>query len=240
MVSPADRALADNLIRAALSRSRVGSIAVRASDRLLRARLRATDRSSAEECVRVANDDHSRRAAMPRSWANRQAGAEATGSSITGRSSITGSQTTSTRAEECIVPATPQEIFGRYLHGGALMRDADALAELFAEDGVLEAPLVPAGHVFPSRLAGREAIRTGMAAYYQRSAGARGPVAAGTVDAAKSGYVLHHTTDPSPRSTPSSTWPVRPCPCRWYRLSRTRGSGRSPRRLSLMRSSISS
>jgi hypothetical protein len=71
------------------------------------------------------------------------------------------------RAEECIEAATPQEIFGRYLHAGALMRDADAL---FAEDGVFEAPLIPASHVFPSRLAGREAIRTAMAAYYQRSA----------------------------------------------------------------------
>ncbi|MGH3911738.1 MAG: hypothetical protein ACRDRM_13015 [Pseudonocardiaceae bacterium] len=88
--------------------------------------------------------------------------------------------------------ATPQEIFGRYLHAGALMRDADALAE----DGVFEAPLVPAGPVFPSRLAGREAIRAAMAAYYQRSASARGPVAAGTVDTAKSGYVLHYTADP--------------------------------------------
>lgn len=94
------------------------------------------------------------------------------------------------------MPATSQEIFGRYLRAGALMRDADALAELVAEDGVFEAPLVPAGHVFPTRLAGREAIRAGMAAYYQRSAGARGPVTECPVDAAKSGYVLHHTADP--------------------------------------------
>lgn len=87
--------------------------------------------------------------------------------------------------------ATPEEIFGRYIHAGALTRDADALAELFTEDGVFEAPLVPAGHVFPSRLAGRDAIRAGMAAYYRRPAGARG-----TVDAARSGYVLHRTADP--------------------------------------------
>jgi ketosteroid isomerase-like protein len=94
------------------------------------------------------------------------------------------------------VPATPQEVFGRYLHAGSLTHDADALAELFTEDGVYEAPLVPHSHVFPGRMAGREAIRAGMAAYYQRSTGARGPLAGGTVDAAESGYVLHHTADP--------------------------------------------
>ncbi|MFB9905635.1 nuclear transport factor 2 family protein [Allokutzneria oryzae] len=94
------------------------------------------------------------------------------------------------------MPTTPQEIFGRYLHAGTLTRDADALAELFTEDGVFEAPLVPADHVFPRRLTGREAIRSGMAAYYQRSADARGPAAEGTVNTAKSGYVLHHTADP--------------------------------------------
>ena len=94
------------------------------------------------------------------------------------------------------MPVTPQEIFGRYLRAGSLTRDADALAELFAEDGVYEAPLVPAGHVFPHRLAGREAIRAGMAAYYERTAGAPGPTAGGTVNAAKSAWVLHNTADP--------------------------------------------
>ncbi|NUT46942.1 MAG: nuclear transport factor 2 family protein [Saccharothrix sp.] len=92
--------------------------------------------------------------------------------------------------------ATPQEIFGRYLQAGALTRDADALAELFTEDGVLEAPLVPAGHPFPRRMAGRAAIRAGMAAYYRRAAEAPGPTAGGTVDVAKSRYVLHQTEDP--------------------------------------------
>ncbi|MGW4115336.1 nuclear transport factor 2 family protein [Actinosynnema sp. NPDC004786] len=85
----------------------------------------------------------------------------------------------------------PQEIYGRYLRAGALGRDADALAALFAEDGVLESPLVPEGHVHPRRLVGREAIRAGMAAYYRRSAGAPG-----TVDVARSRYVLHRTDDP--------------------------------------------
>lgn len=92
--------------------------------------------------------------------------------------------------------ATPQAIFQRYIHAGALTRDADALAELFAEDGVYEVPLAPDGHAVPRRLAGREVIRAGMAAYYQRSADTAGLVAGGTVDTAKSGYVLHHIADP--------------------------------------------
>lgn len=92
--------------------------------------------------------------------------------------------------------ATPQEIFGRYIRAGALSHDADALAELFTEDGVLEAPLVPDGHHYPARLTGRDAIRSGMAAYYERAANARDRIAGGTVDPAKSRYVLHDTADP--------------------------------------------
>jgi ketosteroid isomerase-like protein len=84
-----------------------------------------------------------------------------------------------------------REIFGRYVHAGALSRDADALAELFTEDGVLEAPLVPAGHPFPRLMVGRETIRKCMAEYYRRPAGAPG-----TVDTAKSSFVLHDTADP--------------------------------------------
>jgi ketosteroid isomerase-like protein len=84
-----------------------------------------------------------------------------------------------------------QEIFGRYLRAGALSHDADALAELFTEDGVYEAPLVPPGHAFPNRLEGREAIRAGMAAYYSRVTGP-----AGAVDAEKTRLVLHETADP--------------------------------------------
>jgi hypothetical protein len=41
------------------------------------------------------------------------------------------------------VTADQQEIYLRYLRAGAFARDADALAELFTADGVLEAPLVP-------------------------------------------------------------------------------------------------
>jgi limonene-1,2-epoxide hydrolase len=94
-------------------------------------------------------------------------------------------------AKEFAVTATPQEIYQRYLWASAITRDADALAELFSADGVYEAPLVPTGHAFPSRLAGREEIRTAMAAYYQRSAGADLKV-----DAANSRYVVHPTADP--------------------------------------------
>ena len=87
--------------------------------------------------------------------------------------------------------STPREIFGRYLRAAALGRDADALAELFTEDGVYEAPLVPDGHAFPNRLVGREAIRAGMAEFYRRPAGA-----GGEVDVARSGFELHQTEDP--------------------------------------------
>ena len=52
----------------------------------------------------------------------------------------------------------PQEIFERYICAGAMTRDPDALAELFTPDGVYEAPLVPEGHAFPRRLAGRAEI----------------------------------------------------------------------------------
>jgi ketosteroid isomerase-like protein len=91
------------------------------------------------------------------------------------------------------VAASPHEIFGRYVHAGTLTRDADALAALFTEDGVLEAPLVPDGHVFPRLLIGREAIRAGMATYYQRLAA---DPAGGAVNTEKSGFVLHQTADP--------------------------------------------
>jgi ketosteroid isomerase-like protein len=88
------------------------------------------------------------------------------------------------------VPATPQELFERYTWTG-MIRDADARAEMFAVDGVLEAPLLSAGHPHPRRLEGREEIRAGLAGYYQRSA-----TDDRTVNADKSRYVLHLTTDP--------------------------------------------
>ncbi|MEU1075456.1 MULTISPECIES: nuclear transport factor 2 family protein [unclassified Streptomyces] len=86
---------------------------------------------------------------------------------------------------------SPQEIFRSFVHAGTLTRNADALAELFTEDGVFEAPLVEPGAAFPRRLEGREQIRAAMAAYYERQ-----PKGMGAPSAEKSGYVLHVTGDP--------------------------------------------
>ncbi|MFD0279355.1 nuclear transport factor 2 family protein [Kitasatospora sp. NPDC127111] len=86
---------------------------------------------------------------------------------------------------------TPREIFEGYVYAGVVTRNADALAESFTEDGIFEAPLVPAGAAFPRRLVGREEIRRAMAAYYEKPVeGGRSP------NFAKSGYVLHTTSDP--------------------------------------------
>jgi ketosteroid isomerase-like protein len=88
------------------------------------------------------------------------------------------------------VARTHQKIFESYVLAGAVLRDPDALAALFTDDGVYEAPLVPEGDPLPRRLAGREAIRAGIGAYH------RHPGYQVTVDVARSGYVLHDTTDP--------------------------------------------
>jgi uncharacterized protein len=87
---------------------------------------------------------------------------------------------------------TPEEIYQRYLFASAITRNADTLAGLFAADGVLESPLIPSGHHYPRRLEGREAIRAGMAAFYERRPADPGQ----TVDTASSGYQLHTTADP--------------------------------------------
>jgi hypothetical protein len=68
------------------------------------------------------------------------------------------------------VSANPLEIFRRYIWAGPLTRNADAVAAMFAVDGVFEAPLVPAGQAFPRRIEGREAIRTALADFYERDA----------------------------------------------------------------------
>ncbi len=83
---------------------------------------------------------------------------------------------------------THRGIYERYLFAGAISRDPDAFAGLFTEDGVYEAPLLPAGGPLPRRLAGREAIRAGIGAFQQGEAG--------EVDPQRSGFVLHETTDP--------------------------------------------
>ncbi|MFC7533191.1 nuclear transport factor 2 family protein [Actinoplanes sp. GCM10030250] len=85
---------------------------------------------------------------------------------------------------------THREIFERYVYAGAITRNPGAVAELFTEDGVYEAPLVPGDHALPRVLEGREAIRAGVVAYH------REPAFIGTVDAERSGLVLHETGDP--------------------------------------------
>jgi ketosteroid isomerase-like protein len=88
------------------------------------------------------------------------------------------------------VTLSHEKVFLQYLHAGALTRDPDAVAELFTEDGVYEAPLMPPGHRLPQRLAGREAIRAGVGVFHEE------PGFQGTVDVERSGYVLHGTADP--------------------------------------------
>lgn len=84
---------------------------------------------------------------------------------------------------------THKEVFERYLHAGAITRNPDAIAAMFTEDGVIDAPLAPDDH--PLRhLVGREAIRTGTGAYHQQ------PTYRGTMSLERSGYVLHDTADP--------------------------------------------
>jgi len=88
------------------------------------------------------------------------------------------------------VAVTHEELFKRYVYAGAITRNPDAIAELFTEDGIFEAPLVPTGHDLPRRLVGRDAIRRGIGAYHQE------PAPTGPIDVEKSGYVLHETADP--------------------------------------------
>jgi ketosteroid isomerase-like protein len=85
---------------------------------------------------------------------------------------------------------THREIFERYMYAGAATRNPDAIAAMFTEDGVLDAPLVPDGHPLRQRLVGRDAIRVGVGAYHRRMADP------GTVDVQRSAYILHDTTDP--------------------------------------------
>ncbi len=86
--------------------------------------------------------------------------------------------------------ATPQEIFERYIWTG-MTRDADARAEMYAPDGIFEAPLVPADGDFPRRVEGREAFRKFQSELHQRM-----PADDQKVDVTKSRYVLHTTADP--------------------------------------------
>ena len=84
---------------------------------------------------------------------------------------------------------THKEIFERYMYAGAISRNPGAVAAMFTEDGVYEAPLVPDGHRLPRRLAGRDAIRGGMSAFHREL------TSPGTVNAGQSRLVLHDTAD---------------------------------------------
>ncbi len=84
---------------------------------------------------------------------------------------------------------THKEFYQRYLYAGPISRDAAAVAELFTEDCVFEAPLVPSGHALPRRLVGRTAIRDGIRAYHD------GFEVPGAVNFALSTYEVH-TVDP--------------------------------------------
>ena len=100
---------------------------------------------------------------------------------------------------------THKEIFERYECAGAITRNPDAIAAMFTEDDVFDAPLVPDGHPLPRRLVGRDAIRTGTSVYHQQ------PTYQGTMNLEGSAYVLHETPDPDvslPRSTSLSTKPT--------------------------------
>ena len=85
---------------------------------------------------------------------------------------------------------THKEIFERYIYAGAITRNPDAIAAMFTEDGVYDAPLVPDGHPLHRRLVGRDAIRTGISGYHQQ------PTYQGTMNLERTAYVLHDTPDP--------------------------------------------
>ncbi|MEU7904978.1 nuclear transport factor 2 family protein [Actinoplanes sp. NPDC049118] len=85
---------------------------------------------------------------------------------------------------------THREIFERYVYAGAVTRNPDAVAAMFTEDGVLDAPLAPDGHPMHGRLVGRDAIRTGIGRYHRQLTDP------GAMNVAASAYVLHDTADP--------------------------------------------
>jgi len=83
-----------------------------------------------------------------------------------------------------------RELFERYIRAG-MTKDAVAVAAMFTEDGVVEAPMMPPGGPFPQRMTGRDEIEAGLAAYYARPVDAERRV---LLD--QSRYVLHTTDDP--------------------------------------------
>jgi ketosteroid isomerase-like protein len=87
------------------------------------------------------------------------------------------------------VALTHKEIFERYLYAAAITRNPDAIAALFTEDGVYDAPLVPDDHPL-HRLVGRDAIRAGTRLYHQQ------PTYQATMNLERTRYLLHDTQDP--------------------------------------------
>ncbi|GIH03993.1 hypothetical protein Rhe02_20600 [Rhizocola hellebori] len=85
---------------------------------------------------------------------------------------------------------THKEIFERYIYAGAISRNPEAIAAMFTEDGVYEAPLAPDGHPLHRPLVGRDAIRAGISLYHQQ------PTYQGTVNLQRTTVVLHDTADP--------------------------------------------
>jgi len=75
------------------------------------------------------------------------------------------------------------------MYAGAISRNPEAVAAMFTEDGVYEAPLIPDGHRLPRRLTGRDAIRAGLSAFHREL------TSQGTVNAGQSRLVLHDTAD---------------------------------------------
>ncbi|WP_033346301.1 nuclear transport factor 2 family protein [Catenuloplanes japonicus] len=81
--------------------------------------------------------------------------------------------------------ADAQQVFEQYVVAGAMLRDADAVAALFADDGVLEWPLQRVTFTGPGE------IRHGLREFY---AGQAEPTA--DADPVRSRYALHTTADP--------------------------------------------
>jgi ketosteroid isomerase-like protein len=76
------------------------------------------------------------------------------------------------------------------MYAGAVTRNPDAIAAMFTEDGVYDAPLAPDGHPLHRRLVGRDAIRAGISVYHQQ------PTYQDAVNLERSAFVLHDTADP--------------------------------------------
>jgi ketosteroid isomerase-like protein len=87
------------------------------------------------------------------------------------------------------MPTDHQQFFQRYVYA-VMTSDVDAVAGMFADDGVYELPLAPLDGDVPRRIEGPQAIRDLRVRLRGRAA------TDGTVNVEKSRYELHETTDP--------------------------------------------